>query len=156
MAVAWSPDAKTLASASADTTVMLWDVDSRKLLAKLEGHKEAVQGVAWSPDGKRLATAGSDKTVILWDVDHRKPLVTLEGHQGQVNRAAWSPDGKHLASASEDSTVILWDLELDVRTAEACRTANRNLTCEEWRSYIAAGKPYRKSCEALPGPRCRA
>jgi len=37
----------------------------------------------------------------------------------------------------------------------AGRTANRNLTCEEWRSYIGADKPYRKTCEGLPGPeRC--
>jgi hypothetical protein len=36
--------------------------------------------------------------------------------------------------------------------AEACRTANRNLTSEEWRNYIGADKPYRKTCTALPGP----
>jgi hypothetical protein len=48
--------------------------------------------------------------------------------------------------------VILWNPDLDHLEAEACRTANRNLTCEEWRSYIGAGKPYHKTCEAFPGP----
>jgi hypothetical protein len=48
--------------------------------------------------------------------------------------------------------VILWDLDLDHLKAEACRTANRNLTCDEWQSYIGADKPYRKTCEGLPGP----
>jgi hypothetical protein len=51
-----------------------------------------------------------------------------------------------------DRTVILWDLELDHLEAEACRTANRNLTCREWQNYIGADKPYHKTCEALPGP----
>jgi conflict system STAND superfamily ATPase/WD40 domain-containing protein len=150
--VAFSPSGKLLASTSVDNTVILWDVDSRRPLATLEGHKNVVVRVAFSPDGKKLASASYDKTVILWDVDSRKPLVTLEGHKDRVSGVAFSPDGKRLASASQDETVILWDLDLDHLKAEACRTANRNLTCEEWRNYIGADKPYRKTCAGLPGP----
>jgi hypothetical protein len=151
LGVAFSPDGKRLASASWDKTVILWDVDSRKPIATLEGHKEAVYDVAFSPDGKRLASASWDKTVILWDVDSRKPIATLEGHKDQVYGVAFSPDGKRLSSASRDKTVILWDLDLGHLKTEACRTANRNLSCEEWRNYIGADKPYRKTCPALPG-----
>jgi len=150
--VVFSPDGKHLASASADHTVILWDVDSRKQLATLEEHKGRVFGIAFSPDGKRLASASEDETVILWDVDSLKPLATLDGHKGPVNRVAFSPDGKRLASASNDKTIILWDFDPDHLEVEACRTANRNLTCEEWRNNIGAGTPYHKTCEALPGP----
>ncbi|HEY2290720.1 MAG TPA: hypothetical protein VGM86_08465 [Thermoanaerobaculia bacterium] len=153
--VAFSPDGKRLASASWDRTVILWDVDNRKPLATLEGHKNAVYSVAFSPDGKRLASASADDTVILWDADSHKLLATLEGHKAPVLGVAFSPDGKGLASASTDKTIILWDLDLDHLISEACRTANWNLTCEEWRNYIGADKPYRKTCPALPGPeRC--
>ncbi len=150
--VAFSPDGKRLASASGDKTVILWAVGSRRLLAKLEGHQDAVVRVAFSPDGKWLASASIDDTVILWDVGSRRPLARLEGHKDSVYGVAFSPDGKRLASAGEDKAVILWDLDLGDLMAEACRTVKRNLTCDEWQQYIDVDKPYRKTCEALPGP----
>jgi WD40 repeat protein len=150
--VAFSPDGKMLASASDDATVILWDMASRKRLATLEGHTDVILAVAFSPDGKRLASSSRNETVILWDVERRKPLATLEGHKGAVESVAFSPDGKWLASAGLDKTIILLDLNLEGLEARACRTANRNLTCEEWRNYIGADKPYHKTCEALPAP----
>jgi WD40 repeat protein len=65
--VAFSPDGKTLASASWDRTVKLWDAGSGAVLQTLEGHSSEVTAVAFSPDGKMLASASWDGTVKLWD-----------------------------------------------------------------------------------------
>jgi WD40 repeat protein/energy-coupling factor transporter ATP-binding protein EcfA2 len=108
--VAFSPDGKTLASASADQTVKLWDVGKRHELATLHGHSSLVHSVAFSPDGKTLASAGADRTVRLWDLGTRHELAMLQGHSDSVFSVAFSPDGKTLASASADRTVKLWDL----------------------------------------------
>jgi hypothetical protein len=103
---------KTLASASADETVRLWDLATRRPLGEpLQGHTDYVLSVAFSPDGKTLASASWDKTVRLWDVDRHRPLgEPLRGHMAPVEGVAFSPDGKTLASASADKTVRLWDL----------------------------------------------
>ena len=52
VAVAFSPDGRTLASSGANNTVRLWDVRAHRALgAPLEGHDDYVNSVAFSPDG---------------------------------------------------------------------------------------------------------
>ncbi|KAK3305078.1 uncharacterized protein B0T15DRAFT_383696, partial [Chaetomium strumarium] len=103
--VAWSHDARRLASASYDKTVKIWDPTTGQCVATLEGHSGSVNSVAWSPDARRLASASSDETVKIWDPTTGQCVATLEGHRNSVNSVAWSPDASRLASASGDETV---------------------------------------------------
>ena len=115
--VAFSPDARQLASASQDRTVRLWDPDTGRLTATLNGHTDWVNGVAFSPDGRHLASASGDFTVRFWDPSTGQPAATLEGHTGPVYGVAFSPDGRGLASASGDFTVRFWDPDTGRLTA---------------------------------------
>jgi WD40 repeat protein len=108
--MAFSPDGKTIASASRDQTVLLWDADSGTRKTTLKGHTDQVLSVAFSPDGKTIATASSDSTARLWDADSGiLKAILSEGYTGWPYPATFSPDGKTLASASYDGSILLWD-----------------------------------------------
>ncbi|MEW2396405.1 AAA family ATPase [Streptomyces sp. NPDC046862] len=115
----FSPNGQTLATASYDRTVRLWDVSDRsrpKQLGKpLTGHTSWVSSAVFSPDGRTLASAGDDGTIRLWDVRdprHPSPLgEPLAAHKGTIYLIAFSPDGRTLASVGEDHTVRLWKVD---------------------------------------------
>ncbi len=109
-AVAFSPDARTLASASLDATVRLWDAASGNSRLILRAHPGGVFSVAFSPDGALLATAGEDRKVRLWDpVSGRERAAPLVGHTLGVISLAFHPDGQTLASGGRDRAIRFWD-----------------------------------------------
>jgi hypothetical protein len=80
LAVAFSPDGKTLASGSFDRTIKLWNVETREEVATLRGHRGMLWGMAFSPDGRFLASGSSDRTVKVWAAAANGRGSVLQGH----------------------------------------------------------------------------
>ncbi len=114
-AVAFSPDGRVLASASADGAIKLWNVSTGLELRTLAAQSASVFCLAFSPDGKLLA-AGIGFQVKLFDVTTGAEIRALKGHVRSVNSIAFSTDGRMIVSGSGDafygkgeSTIKLWE-----------------------------------------------
>ena len=104
---AFSPDGKTLASASG-RIIELWNVETRQNIATLEGHLDTIYFLSYSPDGNTLASiAVFDETVRLWDIATKQNTKTFEGDS---EYAAFSPDGTMLAFHKLNVGVKVWNL----------------------------------------------
>ena len=107
-ALGFSPDGRTLVSASFDNTIKLWEVASGALLW-VGLHGGSVNGTAFAPDGHLLASGGNDGLVHVWDVQSGAEVRTLAPQGGMVNSVAWSPDGRLLASGCADGSIWIWN-----------------------------------------------
>ena len=87
-----TPDGRRVVSASAEETLKIWDLESGRSLATLEGHAYGVNACVVTPDGRRIVSASYDNTLKVWDLESGRSLATLEGHTTSVRARVVTPD----------------------------------------------------------------
>jgi WD40 repeat protein len=140
-ALAFSPDSLSLASGSADGTVKLWDLETKKERLILCGQRVGrvrenagtatglpvrVTAVAFAPNGKTLAAGTSDETIKLWTLPTGEELAefkvtpAITYGTAQIKSLAFSPDGTTLAAGVSNNSgegsplrcsVVFWQLD---------------------------------------------
>ena len=127
-AVAWSPDATHILTASSDGTARIWDAATGDNTLTLN-HTKPVTAVAWSPDGRHILTGSQDGTARAWDAATGDNTLTL-AHTDWVTAVAWSPDGRHILTASRDGTARAWDATTGANTLTL--THDRTVNAVAW------------------------
>jgi cytochrome c len=101
-----SPDGKTIATASWDSSLALTPLDGGTL-RRLEGHQGNVNGVGFLPDGETLVSAGYDATLRIWPAKGAARVIKLDA---PLNALSIAPDGR-MAAGGSDGTLFLLDAQ---------------------------------------------
>ena len=107
--VALSPDGRWLATAGADFSLHIWDVETGKLAHGISG-EYTPSAIAFSPDGRRVAVNGGGtdlgSAVQVWDIERRAQVAAPKVKRA-VSGLAFSKDGEFLAVGG--STLEVFD-----------------------------------------------
>src|SRR5205823_5470600 len=104
---AFSPDGRTLAAATNSCTVVLWDVESGRLLPASADPPLVVRDLQYRDGGRQLL--GIAERLTAWDPATGRELRRYPEVQTQYGVTALSPDGRLLAGIDADGAVRLWD-----------------------------------------------
>ncbi|KAL0721598.1 hypothetical protein Bca4012_036197 [Brassica carinata] len=101
----------TLASASFDSTVKIWDAELGKMLCSLNGHRDAVYSLAFSPNGEYIASGSVDKSIHIWSLKEGKIVKTYSG-EGGIFEVCWNKEGNKLAACFANNSVCVLDFRM--------------------------------------------
>ena len=149
--VAWSPDGSRLAvRGRSDNKIVVWNTRNWEIILefRVQSVNELSRSLAWSPDGKKLAATKRDG-LIVWDIESNERLATFTGEIGKINDIAWSPDNSYIAIATTSQGVVVMSTKY---VGPPCSWVSRNLTQEEWDTYVSLDTPYKVLCPDQPVP----
>jgi WD40 repeat protein len=136
---AWTPDRKAIVvvgsipSPDGYGTVAFLDPGDLSMKSTTSGPQIPWGSIQFSPDGERFATSGQDR-VGLWDVPTESLLGSVGVKGGSL--AGFAQGTSEVLIASPDGNLSLWDPRPETAVKAACRIAGRDLTAEEWHTYL--------------------
>jgi len=105
--IALASDGQTLATASMDHSIRLWDLRTRKLITTLQGHLNEIWALEFLPDGETLVSGAKDGSINLWPIRKEPPPNVIPF---ATQPLAFAADGATLAALAQDGAVVFINL----------------------------------------------
>lgn len=130
-------------------TVKLLDLDTKRL-KELSGHKSGISDLEFSPDGLLLASAGLDKKLQMWVVDKEEDLpILMDNNNGNIWDIVFAKDSNFLLASCNAGEIRVWPTDTKYLAEQVCPNLKRNLTPEEWTTYVSKNLIYETTCKSL-------
>jgi WD40 repeat protein len=126
LALAFSPNGRSVAASRIDGSDVVYDVTTGKTLATFTNAGSAGD-IAFSPDGKLVASVSLDGSAAVWDVRRKREVAHLTGPVAAFS-VGFSPDGKLLAVGDSSGAVVFWDVAHRRRAGRALTGNNGGIT----------------------------
>eukprot|EP01101_Sappina_pedata_P011491 TRINITY_DN7736_c0_g1_i1.p1 TRINITY_DN7736_c0_g1~~TRINITY_DN7736_c0_g1_i1.p1 ORF type:complete len:362 (-),score=153.81 TRINITY_DN7736_c0_g1_i1:206-1246(-) len=117
-AMQWSEENPTLASASQDGKLLVWNAVTCLKMNAINLPSNWVMTCGYSPSGEFVASGGLDNTCSVWNVRGQNPTKVsreLQGHDGFLSCCRFI-DNRQIVTSSGDHTCGLWDIEAASQT----------------------------------------
>jgi len=145
--VRFSPDGKLLAFGSENGIVRIYDLEKNTLKKEFTGHKGRVSDIDFSRDGKLMASASFDGTIQMWSIENLDELpVVMRDNDDYVWDLSFTDDGDYILAACNDGEIRKWPTNPKTMADQFCDILERNLTQEEWDTYVGNDIDYENTC----------
>ena len=100
--IAFSPNNKSIVTASDDCTIKIWDVQTGHELKTLNGHQKEVKHAFYNNNGEYIISTSCDGTVKIWDVLSGKEIHTFGSIPSSYDPgyAVFSPNNQEVLFAN--------------------------------------------------------
>jgi WD40 repeat protein len=148
----FTADDRYVVLAGTGPSLGIWDLNGKKYEPELRAYGDVIQ-VSSSPDNKYLAVMANMAPAQLWRYDGTFQAAGLLIPQINFTHLEFGAANR-VVTADADNVVRVWQVGTEIGTdfsSEACSRLTRNLTAEEWNTYLASYLgAYRRTCSDLP------
>lgn len=157
-ALTFTPDGKQVVVGDRDGQLYL--ISNGLVVRDLPGHSSQIEDIRFNHAGTFFASASKDYTVRLWNFRQLNQQPVILSDHDWVWSVAFTPDDSQLmvgintvrqTAEGIDQTIHAYPTDFEVMKDILCSKTTRNMTREEWDSFVAEDLPYEKTCENYPG-----
>ncbi len=148
--IRFKPDENILAIGDVSGNIELWDVSTNKKISEVKAHTAQVNDIRFNPVFGQMATASNDKTLRIFNNinDLTEPPITFSDNEGWVLVINFSSDGRMIVSGVYEGAqnLVGRPSHADYLVADICTLVTRNMTQDEWNTYVARDIPLEQTC----------
>jgi WD repeat-containing protein 23 len=119
--VRFSGDGRELVAGTSAHSLVVYDIESRRVLHHIAGHQDDVNAVCFADKGSpHIIYSGSDDTTIkVWDrrsMGDNREAGAFVGHIEGLTYIDSKGDGRYILSNGKDQSMKLWDIRMAMST----------------------------------------